>query len=148
MTSFFALPHRQCGNGKVWYGFGSGGQEGSMTTRLSGCGHAILDFGNCWDRRTYKVEVYLNEKRISRANGSTPSKIVGFDFTDGDILKLKEDGAIIKFNKLTIINCKHCTFWFFFNYLIKYSVLHHESSNQKNNNFPQKQRFMCIIIEL
>ena len=110
LTSFFALPHRQCGNGKVWYGFGSGGQEGSMTTRLSGCGHAILDFGNCWDRRTYKVEVYLNEKRISRANGSTPSKIVGFDFTDGDILKLKEDGAIIKFNKLTIINCKHCTF--------------------------------------
>ena len=80
-----------------------------MTTRLSGCGHAILDFGNCWDRRTYKVEVFLNGNRISRANGSTPSKIVEFDFIDGDILKLKEDGAIIKFNKLTITNCKHCS---------------------------------------
>ena len=85
---------------------------GKIHTRLNGCGRGILDFGNCSKQRT-SVEVLLNNQVIGVAfpdplDGShTLSKIIEFDFKDGDILQLREWNGVIMFNNFHVVNCGH-----------------------------------------
>ena len=64
-----------------------------------------MDFGNC---DPGLVEVLLNGELIATAFYAPPSslsKIVEFDFEDGDVLLLREAGSIVMFNSFHIINC-------------------------------------------
>ena len=90
----------KCNN---WWGFRSGKiPEGSIKTTFIGNGQAKLDFGNCYEYGT--VTVYLDGRPRLTAFGNTTSKIFSFDFHDGSVLEIKENG-IIQFNSLEVIGC-------------------------------------------
>ena len=105
----------KCNGNDFWFGLKTSGTNlASIKTTLKGCGKARLDYGNCYDcfscvSPNYDyVHVTLNGNEISKAanNGEELSKTVEFDFNDGDILELYEDGiSAIKFNGFTIIEC-------------------------------------------
>ena len=102
------LNYGRCRDGNSWYGWLSGIGEGSINTTLRGCGVAKLDFGECsYGDSGSSTQVNLNGKEIGRASGIQPSKIVEFNFKDGDILELKEgfSGDFIRFNSFTVISC-------------------------------------------
>ena len=102
-----------CVGNDFWFGLTpTGSNAGSITTTLNGCGRARLDYGNCQNLFSNpgsdSVHVTLNGNEISSAanNGNELSKTIEFDFTDGNILELNEDGAsAIRFNSLTILSC-------------------------------------------
>ena len=85
-----------------WYGFKSP-SEGSISTTFNGIGRAQIDFGNCYTGGT--VSATLDGTVIASASANTPSVTVEFDFLVGSILRITEDGAIIQFNSLDIIQC-------------------------------------------
>ena len=89
----------RCGN-NGWFGFYSGSSVGSISAYLKGSGTARLIYGNCWIDN--EVAVYLNHKKISSADGYEPRKEIFFHFSPGDMLRIEEDGAIIKLHSLTI----------------------------------------------
>ena len=103
----------KCTGNDFWFGLKLGsGNLASIKTSLQGCGKARLDFGNCYDCFSCQnfdfVHVKLNGNEISKAanNGQELSKTVEFDFNDGDILELYENGiSAIKFNGFAIIEC-------------------------------------------
>ena len=104
---------KKCKTGeRYFFGYGKGHDKGSITARLSGCGKATLDFGNCYEQIgntiDYNVDVFLNKEKIDAASGFDLSRKITFDFGDGDKLKLEEDGAIILFNSFIIRDCKKC----------------------------------------
>ena len=92
----------RCRRGNNWFGWSGGAGVGTVSTGLKGNGEATLDFGNCWDLG--EVKVYLNDKIIASAEKNTPTKTVSFNFQDGDILKLKDEGAnsVIALNGITM----------------------------------------------
>ena len=96
-----------CHSDGIWYGFGRAGEVGTISTVLRENGRAKLDFGNCWiePNTDDAVIVYLNDKEISSASKETPSKIIEFDFKDGDVLKLEEVNNVIIFNDIEILYC-------------------------------------------
>ena len=99
--------YKSCGNGKDWFGFGSGDVVGMIKTILNGCGQGILDYGNC--HSSGQVEVLLDGVKIDQVGSNTPSKIIEFSYTDGSILEIREPlAAIIKFNKFYALNCYSC----------------------------------------
>ena len=114
LTDFFL---GNCNDNNFWFGLKPGsGNLASIKTTLTGCGKARLDYGNCHNLFGVQpanydfVHVTLNGNEISKAanNGNEVSKTVDFDFTDGNILELNEDGlSAIRVNSFTIINC--CT---------------------------------------
>ena len=69
-----------------------------------GKGRAKLNFGNCFS--SGKVFVHLNGVLIASVFGNTPKKTVKFDFDLDSILKISEEGGIIQFNELEVIQCK------------------------------------------
>ena len=70
------------------------------------CGKARLTFGNC--NLQDNVVAKLNGIEIGRAN-SYQTKTMIFDFKDGDIIELTENGvAIIVLDELNIISCSTC----------------------------------------
>ena len=89
----------------TWYCFKGG--EGEISTVLHGRGRAKLDYGQCnGNHNGYIVKVLLNGVEISSAKGHVPSKIVSFDFNEGDILKITEfPDAVLGFNKFEVIEC-------------------------------------------
>ena len=89
---------RQTNGGTNWFGQSD---IGTVSAPLQGNGEAKLDFGNCWT--TGEVKVYLNDREVASAQKNTPSKIVSFKFHDGDILKLRDEGAnsVIAINDIT-----------------------------------------------
>ena len=89
-----------CHSEGTWYGWGNSGAVGKISTVLKESGRAKLDFGNCWiePNTDDAVIVYLNDKEISSASKETPSKIIEFDFKDGDVLKLEEVNNVIIYN--------------------------------------------------
>ena len=97
---------------QIWHGMCYGECWGKIQTRLNGCGRGILDFGNCSKQRT-SVEVLLNNQVIGVAfpdpldRSRTLSKIIEFDFKDGDILQLREWNGAIMFNNFHVVNCGH-----------------------------------------
>ena len=84
-----------------WFGWSKGSAVGTVSTTLRGNGSATLDFGNCWNGG--KVKVYLNDQVVASAQKMTYSKTVAFNFQDGDVLKLRDegDGARIVINQIT-----------------------------------------------
>ena len=102
-----------CVGNDFWFGLTpTGSNSGSIRTTLNGCGRARLDYGNCQhlfsDPGSDSVHVILNGNEISSAanNGQELSKTIEFDFTNGDILELNEDGpSAIRVNGMTILTC-------------------------------------------
>ena len=103
-----------CIGSNFWFGLTHTiGNVASIKTTLNGCGRARLDYGNCQnqfgaDSGMDSVHVMLNGNEISSAanNGQELSKTIEFDFTNGDILELNEDGpSAIRFNSMTILSC-------------------------------------------
>ena len=107
--------HRWCPGRNSWYGWASGhpkvGELGSISTKLSGCGVAKLDFGECYASNSAAfVKVNLNRAEIGRATSGQISKTIEFGFKDGDILELAEgndskNSSLIRFNSFTVISC-------------------------------------------
>ena len=103
----------KCNGNDFWFGLKTSGTNlASIKTSLQGCGKARLDYGNCYDCFSCQnfdyVHVTLNGNEISKAanNGQELSKTIEFDFTNGDILELNEDGpSAIRINGLTILTC-------------------------------------------
>ena len=89
-----------CGN-NGWVGFYSGSSVGSVSAIFKESGTARLIYGNCWSDN--EVSVYLNHKKISSAYGNEIEEEIAFNFISGDILRIVEDGAIIKLHSLTIL---------------------------------------------
>ena len=89
----------RCGN-NGWFGFYSGRSVGSISAHFKGSGTAMLIYGNCWIHNV--VAVYLNHHKISLAYGNETHKEISFNFISGDMLRVEEDGAIIKLHSLTI----------------------------------------------
>ena len=98
-----------------WFGYCGGGCAGSIKTKLSKCGKARLNFGNCcsdsngnvWSNSGDTVVAKLNGREIGTAQ-AYHSKVVEFDFKNGDTLVLRERDSIIEFNDFTIISCSAC----------------------------------------
>ena len=75
-----------------------------MKTKLIGRGKGKLDFGNCYNLGV--VNVSLDGNVIATAQNGT-GKVVEFDFTDGNELKLSEEEyGVIMFNSFEVLNCK------------------------------------------
>jgi hypothetical protein len=83
---------------QTWYGWSGRNAAGVLSRTLEGSGKYTLDFGNCWNGGN--VNVYLNNVKIGSAPPSTMSKVITFDYVDGDILQIKdEDGnSVVKLN--------------------------------------------------
>ena len=64
-----------------------------------------MNYGNC--DINGKVKVFLNEKMISNSSANT-NKIIEFNFKNGDVLKIQEHAAIVKFNSFQTISCQKC----------------------------------------
>ena len=103
-----------CSGNNFWFGLKqTTGNVASIKTTLQGCGRARLEYGNCYHNFGFSpvidfVHVTLNGNEISKAqnNGAEVSKTIEFDFTNGDILELNENGpSAIRVNGLTILTC-------------------------------------------
>ena len=89
---------KKCGNGKSWFGWNEGTQEGMISAKLSCDGTGTLNFGNCGTGGS--VKVYLQDIEIGSANENSINNIITFEFKHRDVLKLQQKGpgAIILFN--------------------------------------------------
>ena len=89
-----------CKLGDTWYGFSYPG-SGSVEIKLEGSGVVALNVGNCFKRGV--VKVFLNEMQVGLANAEVKFKDIDeFQFSDGDVLKIVEEDAIIKLNAMEI----------------------------------------------
>ena len=89
-----------CGASSFW-GYKFGLPVGRVSTTFKGSGKASLSFGECWFTGTTKV--YLNNRQIGIASSRKLGVVVHFEYTQGDILKLEEEGAgIIKIDTLRL----------------------------------------------
>ena len=91
--------HGQCG-GNTWYGWSHPG-VGSVKIILVGSGEVTLNYGNC--NKKGVVNVLLNDKLVTSANANVKSNLASFLFSNGDVLKVTEEGtAIIKLNSMDL----------------------------------------------
>jgi hypothetical protein len=83
---------------QTWYGWDGENRVGVLSRTLEGSGKFTLDFGNCWI--SGNTNVYLNNVKIGSAPANTKSKVITFDYVDGNLLQIKdEDGhAVVKIN--------------------------------------------------
>ena len=94
---------------RIWFGSSGDSEDASISTTLHGTGQAILHFGNCWENGV--VTVYKKESNsgdfIKIASIDSPDVAeVKFEFKDGDVLKITEQGnAIIQFNEIKFEWC-------------------------------------------
>ena len=89
-----------------WGGWNNPNETSSIYTTLGGCGVGKLEFGDCSGAVSpTKVKVHLNGNEIGMA-ARGEKKTVGFNFKNGDILKLTEyEQGVIQFNSFTILSC-------------------------------------------
>ena len=86
---------------------------GDISTHLNGNGRGRLNYGLCGGGGSFdtsaKVTVYLNGNEISSTFGGSvleASKNIEFDYSDSDILKIEETGAIVfQFNSFSELGC-------------------------------------------
>ena len=104
-----------------WYGWCDHGAKtwcdgsGSIKTKLSKCGKARLDFGNCCST-TGSDDTFQSQYVLAKLNGGEigravpdSSKSVEFHFKDGDTLELTDiDWSVIEFDDFNIISCYAC----------------------------------------
>ena len=84
-----------------WYGYSYGSKIGSVYVAFMGSGNATLSYGNCYNGGT--VTVFLNENEIGHADGNIPDQAISFEYSNRNVLMLKETNtAIIKLNSLKI----------------------------------------------
>ena len=100
-TDYYSRCKNLGGPADFWAGY-----SGEISTRLYGCGHALIDIGNCenWGD-THQPQIYTDGKFIGNVNGRTRSKVFNFAFKDGSVLKLKPNHAILRFNNFEVIDC-------------------------------------------
>ena len=91
--------HKTCG-GDTWYGWTFGSATGYISLVLEGSGLAILNYGNC--NKQGVVNVFLNDDLVSSVNASVKNALINILFSNGDVLKVTEDSAIIKLNYFEI----------------------------------------------
>jgi hypothetical protein len=62
----------------------------------------VLDFGNCWDAG--QVNVYLDDILLASAPANTSSQIVTFAFSDGGVVRLRDENgnAVVNFRGIHI----------------------------------------------
>lgn len=73
-----------------------------MTLLLNGSGQATLVYGNPW--ATGETVVYLNNQQIDQAGSQTPLKTKVFNFTSGDLIKIREESnGVIAISSLTFV---------------------------------------------
>ena len=93
--------YAQCCNTITFWGYNKGNSVGYISTTFKGSATATLDFGNCWIRGFTRV--FINDKKIGRADPNIKSKVITFNYKPGDILRIEEiGGAIIKINSLQL----------------------------------------------
>ena len=75
---------------------------GVISRSMQGTGTATLTFGNCWNAGV--VNVYLGSTLIATAQPNTNSETVTFDFTNGQLLELKDESgnAVVSMTKMAI----------------------------------------------
>ena len=52
-----------------------------------------------------QIDVSLNDRGLYSVGPNKKETKIGFEFNDGDVLKIAENKAIIQFNSLRIIGC-------------------------------------------
>ena len=93
-------------NCKNWYAFNNSKGSCSLKTKVIGRGRGKLDFGNCYKANKGVVKVSLDGNVIDSAQNGT-EKVIEFDFSDGNELKLSEENyGIIMFNSFEVLNYK------------------------------------------
>ena len=97
------------GPADFWAGYGSELvpiSDSEISTRLYGCGHALIDIGNChFVKIFHHPQFYIDGKFIGNVTGNTRSKVFNFAFKDGSVLKIKPNGGILRFNNFEVIDC-------------------------------------------
>ena len=84
-----------------WFGFTGDNPVGFVSTIFKGSGKATLNYGNCYS--TGVVKVYVNNFLRSKASANVKHKMVTFEYSKGDVLKILEiNTAIIKLNSLEL----------------------------------------------
>ena len=107
-TDYYQRCKNLGGPADFWAGY-SGDLVG-ISTRLYGCGHALIDIGNCYDTFFIHgifnpIQFYIDGKFIGNVTGNTRSKVFNFAFKDGSVLKIKPNGGILRFNNFEVVDC-------------------------------------------
>ena len=96
----------------VFHAWSSGPEVGYVNRTMQGSGTAVLTFGNCWNKGT--VSVYVTQqgappRLLSNASPDTINQRATFEFTDGDVLVVKDEGAnSVVWIKSLVITCNAC----------------------------------------
>ena len=92
----------RCGGYETFWAYSHG--DGFVKATFKGSGKGVLDFGNCYS--TGFTKVYLNDTEIGSAPANESSKVINFNYTTGDTLKITEEQiGIIKINSLHLQAC-------------------------------------------
>ena len=80
---------------------------GSISTQLYGHGRGKLDYGICWGpSASNKVTVYLDNIEVSSIAAGEANKVIEFDYTNGQTLKIEESSnTVFQFNSFSVISC-------------------------------------------
>ena len=91
----------KCRSDLNWYGWGTSGQVGTISTVLKGSGKLTIDFGNCYKQG--EVKVYLDSKLMAAAKKNTNNVVKTFSFNQGSLLEIKDEGpnSVIRLNSIT-----------------------------------------------
>ena len=95
----------ECGPQAKWYGWSAHSSVGTLSTILKGSGEVTVDFGNCW-WLDGNVNVYLDSVLMATAPAGAQSVVKSFAFTNGSMLKIKDEGgnAVVGLNSIKF-NC-------------------------------------------
>jgi len=90
-----------CAPNWLWFGWSSSTSVGTLSATLLGTGTATINFGNCWNQGI--VRFYKNDQKLASAPVGRKSVTFQFDYTNGDVIKLKDEGAnsVISLNSLS-----------------------------------------------
>ena len=83
----------------TFWGWASVGTVGTASVVLKGDGTGTLGFGNCFTGGN--VKVYLNDQLLKTA-GTQQFPSITFSFSEGDVLRITEDFAIMQLNSLEL----------------------------------------------
>ena len=96
---------QQCSEA-TWFGFKWDSAVGTVRATFKEQGKAILNFGNCGRNAGGLVSVNLNNKQIGSALAGKNKNEITFEYSEGDILVIKEGGngiGIIALNSLQLL---------------------------------------------
>eukprot|EP00439_Symbiodinium_sp_Y106_P012060 s2756_g1.t2 len=97
-----------------WYrGFASGSNAGGISVTLRGFGQLDLTYGNgnSVSGTTNQVQVLLGGNEVDTADSTQSAKTATIDFTDGDVLEIKDAGDAMILVKGLAFKCLVQDFW-------------------------------------